>query len=146
VDASHPAWEEHVAIGSDVLEEIGVASERVLVVLNKVDLLPPGQGVHLADGGRAVQVSAHTGAGLEELRREIRRGLLMMPGVTFLRVPLADPEAVQRAVTLPYQVAQRFVDEAVEVATRVDTKRLEATGLAVFRVPGWAPAAVAGGS
>ncbi len=40
VDASHPTWEEHLVVGEEVLESLGVERERTLVVLNKIDLLP----------------------------------------------------------------------------------------------------------
>ncbi len=145
VDISHPRWEDHLAIGNEVLDELGVERDRVLVVLNKIDLVAPGQTVGPVDDGPELRVSAHTGEGLEALRGELRGRLLAAPGVTFLRVPLAKPEAVQRAVALPHQLAQRFVGESLEVATRVDSRRLIEAGLAGFRVSSWTVETAFGG-
>ena len=136
VDAAHPSWEEHLRVGDEVLEGLGVDGERTLVVLNKIDLLagppppPPGNRPGLA-------VSAATGEGFDELRSALRRQLLSAPGVAILRVPLEEAAAVQRAVNLPHQLARRYRSEALELALRVDGWRLVEAGLEGFRVVDW---------
>jgi len=143
VDASHPSWPEHLLVGEEVLDGLGVDRERTLVVLNKVDLVgdrpagPPDRPT--------VAVSAVTGTGVEELRRQLRERLLSAPDVAILEVPLERAELVQRAVNLPHQLARRFRREAVDLATRVDDARLRAAGLDRYRVPRWEPAATDGG-
>jgi hypothetical protein len=82
-------------------------------------------------------VSAVTGQGLDELRRQSAMALLTAPGVTYLRVPLDQTEAVQRAVRLPHRLAQRFDDKALELAMRVDGRLLTAAGLDPYRVESW---------
>lgn len=52
---------------SQLLRDLPVGAERI-VVLNKIDLMP---GVEVRASGRQVRVSAHSGEGLEELRRAI---------------------------------------------------------------------------
>jgi GTP-binding protein HflX len=42
VDVAHPAWEEHLRVGEETLDDLEVEPERVLVVMNKLDLLPLG--------------------------------------------------------------------------------------------------------
>jgi GTP-binding protein HflX len=66
VDRSHPGWEEHLRVGNEVLNDLGVEPERVLEVFNKADRLPAGMA---RDGG--VWVSARSGEGLSDLREEI---------------------------------------------------------------------------
>ncbi len=136
VDVSHPSWEEHLRVGDEVLEGLGVDRERELIVLNKIDLV--GGGRPLAPGGRrAVNVSAVSGEGLDDLRSAVRSTLLSGPGVAILRVPLDQAEMVQRAVNLPHQLACRYGDETVELAMRVDDWRLIESGLDGFRVAEW---------
>ena len=136
VDVAHPSWEEHIRVGDEVLEGLGVESERELIVLNKVDLVT-GRRPFAPGGRRAVAVSAATGEGLGDLRSVIRSTLLTGPGVEILRVPLDEPEMVQLAVNLPHQLARRYRDESVELAMRVDAWRLTESGLDRFRVTVW---------
>jgi len=82
-------------------------------------------------------VSATTGEGVEGLRETIREALLGAPGVAFLRVPLDQNEMVERAVKLPHQLARRFHDRSVELAMRIDGRRLTDAGLDAFRVWEW---------
>jgi len=136
VDVSHPGWEEQLRVGDEVLEGLGVDREREIIVLNKIDLV--GGRRPLAPGGRpAVTVSAVSGEGLTELRSVIRGELLSGPGVAILSIPLEQAEMIQRAVTLPHQLARRYRHDTVELAMRVDDWRLIERGLDGFRVADW---------
>jgi GTP-binding protein HflX len=137
VDASHPGWEEHLRVGQEVLEGLGVERESTLVVRNKSDLL--GSSVERAPGffRSSVAVSALRGDGVAELRTAIRRCLLSAPDVAILRVPLAEAEMVRRAVAMPHQLARRFDDGTVELAVRADARSLADQGLKAYRVHGW---------
>jgi len=66
VDCSHD-FERRIAAVRRVLGEIGLAGTPELLVFNKIDRLPPGEGRALAAQHGAVAVSALRGAGLEEL-------------------------------------------------------------------------------
>jgi len=136
-DVSHPAWEEHVAVGHEVLDGLGVDPERVLVVLNKIDLLPRDRPLSVHARYAWAAVSAATGEGVGELKERVRTKLLSAPDVAILRVPLEQPELVRRAVALPHQLARRFLDEAVELAMRVDVGVLEDAGLVDHLIPRW---------
>jgi GTP-binding protein HflX len=145
VDAAHPNWEEHLFVGDEVLEGLGVTRDRTMVVLNKIDLLPRPELARLPSGRAGVAVSALTGAGMDGLRTEARKALLGAPDVAFLRVPLDESEAVARAVNLPHQLARRFDETNLEVAMRVDGRLLTDAGLEAFLVPNWEPATSEGG-
>ena len=144
VDSAHPSWSEHLQVGDEVLEGLGVRPEQVLVVLNKMDLLQAPRRVFSPAGREAYQVSATTGEGVDALLEAVRQRLLHAKGVAILRVPLERADLVQRAFNLPHQVARRFRDEVVEVAVRAASDRLAAEGLEPFRVAGWDPAEVPG--
>jgi len=146
VDVAHPNWEEHLFVGDEVLEGLGVTRDRTLVVLNKIDLLPRSAIARLPAGRAGAAVSAVDGAGLDELRTLARRTVLGAPDVAFLRVPLERADAVERAVNLPHQLAQRFDDHSLEVAIRVDRRLLSEADLDGFLVPEWEPALSDGGT
>jgi GTP-binding protein HflX len=137
VDASHAVWEEHLRVGEEVLGGLDVERERVLVVLNKIDLL--GAGYPNANGRRLglVSVSAVTGEGIAELKAVIRSTVLSAPDVAILHVPLDEAELVQRAVSLPHQLARRFENDFVELAMRVDPHSLVDAGLDGYRIGYW---------
>jgi len=44
IDASHPEWEEQVAVVEEVLAELDLADRPVVMVFNKIDLLPDPTG------------------------------------------------------------------------------------------------------
>ena len=71
IDRSHPRWQEQARVAEDVLEELGIAEERVLRVYNKSDRVDPGEGALPGE----LWVSARSGAGLEALRRAIGQRL-----------------------------------------------------------------------
>ncbi len=137
VDATHPAADEHLRVGQEVLDGLDVDRDRILVVRNKVDLLGTVVDSDHRRHPGSVAVSALTGAGVDKLRSVIRRALLTAPGVAILRVPLEEAELVRRAVAMPQQLARSFDDGSVELAIRVDPRYLAETGLDAYRVSNW---------
>jgi len=140
VDVGHPGWHDQLVVGRSVLEGLGVDPSRVLVAFNKIDLLPAGNRPEAPDGELAVRVSATTGEGVDTLLGELRRRLLNADGVATLRVPIDEPEMVERALALPHQVARRFGEQVLAVAVRVDAASLAAVGLEDYRVASWTAA------
>ncbi|HSB20834.1 MAG TPA: GTPase HflX [Anaeromyxobacteraceae bacterium] len=73
VDAADPRMDDRVLAVEAILRDLGLSGKPRLLVLNKIDRLPPGQGetlAHLRDG---VAVSAAEKRGLEELLRRCDR-------------------------------------------------------------------------
>ncbi|MCD4749295.1 MAG: GTPase HflX [Thermoanaerobaculales bacterium] len=137
VDAAHPSWEEHLRVGQTILDELDVDQEKILVVLNKIDLLAPGSMPYLPLGRPSLRLSAASGEGLAQFRNEVRVRLMASPGVVVLRVPLEQPEMVQRAVALPHQIARRFRQEFLDLAVRADESLIRREGLGTFLAEGW---------
>jgi GTP-binding protein HflX len=69
VDASDPRLEAKIEAVEGLLSELGLADLPRLRVLNKADLLPPGEAAALARRHDGVVVSARTRAGLADLVR-----------------------------------------------------------------------------
>ncbi len=75
VDASHPAWEDQAQVVGEVLEQVGVGTNgaRVIVALNKADLLSPEEVAERSRGSsdrgwEAVATSCTSREGLRALR------------------------------------------------------------------------------
>ena len=136
VDAAHVAWQEHLRVGDETLADLGVDPERIIVVLNKIDLLPQ-MALPALPGGGGLAVSAVTGEGVAPLREHLRNRVLSSPGVLVLRVPLEENQAVERAVSLRGQVARRFASDHLDLAVRTDPERLRKADLEDYRVERW---------
>lgn len=84
VDASHPAFEDHMTVVRETLKELGAADKPTIYVFNKIDLLEGYDGgskkflsnlkkshKHVAEDGSKVFISAHEKVNIEGLREEI---------------------------------------------------------------------------
>jgi GTP-binding protein HflX len=88
VDASDPRHPEQIEAVEKILASLGLEQKQRLLVFNKVDRLPPGEGAALAHRAEGVPVSALSRDGLAELLHLCDR-LLWADG----RVAFADVEA-----------------------------------------------------
>jgi GTP-binding protein HflX len=84
VDAADPRRDQQVAAVDAILGDLGLREKRRLLVFNKVDRLPPGEGAALAHQAGGVAVSSTTRDGLAALLHRCDR-LLWAEG----RVPFA---------------------------------------------------------
>ena len=95
IDASHPQWQEQLAVVNEVLGEIGAQDKPVVHVFNKVDRLDTAELAALQDRVReempaAVFVSAVAEDGLEPLRRSLLASLRKQRPVVEVRIPAGD--------------------------------------------------------
>jgi GTP-binding protein HflX len=76
VDGSHPEPLEQVRAVHQVIDEIGGSKIRELIVINKVDISDPHRIIELVNMlPGSIPISAHTGFGIEELKRAIESAL-----------------------------------------------------------------------
>ncbi|HNX68561.1 MAG TPA: GTPase HflX [Candidatus Omnitrophota bacterium] len=77
VDAASDHALQHKEVVEKVLEELGAASQKRLLALNKADLLAEPQKLRYRDTfPEAVQISAATGSGLKELIAAVQSALI----------------------------------------------------------------------
>jgi GTP-binding protein HflX len=88
VDASDPRHDEQVEAVDAILRDLGLSQKPRVLVMNKIDRLPPGEGATVAHPRDAIAISAATRAGIPDLLHACDR-LLFAGG----RVPFADVEA-----------------------------------------------------
>lgn len=121
VDASHPDPEGQIAAVREVLAEVdAMADVTELVVLNKCDVADPDVVVRLRRREpRSIVVSAHTGAGIEELTEAIAE-LLPRPDVTVeVVVPYSRGDLVSRVHEEGEILHQEHLGEGTSVRARV---------------------------
>ena len=130
IDISNPEWQEQAAIVDDLIRELGAEQTPCLRVYNKSDLFWGDIRPH---GEDAVNISAKTGEGLDELLRAIDRTL--------------DKGTRRVTIHLPYDKAG-LLDvlyrdarvESVDYAATIDvvaTCNPRALGLVKTYVEGW---------
>jgi GTP-binding protein HflX len=88
VDVSDPRHEEQIEAVEAILGELGLAEKRRVLVMNKVDRLPAGEGATVAHRRDAIPVSAVTRDGIPDLLHACDRLLW-----ADRRVPFAEVEA-----------------------------------------------------
>jgi GTP-binding protein HflX len=136
VDASHPLWEDHMRVVTQVLEEIGAGERPMLVVFNKMDRVPEEASPALHQRAKdiapaSVFVSALAEDGLEPLRRALLGTVHGLKPVTELRVSTSDGRLLAELHRTGEVIDQR--NDGDEMVLRV---RLDAATLGRLRAAG----------
>jgi len=120
VDASDADPRAQIAAVREVLGQIGAGDLPELVVINKADAADPieVEGLRLAERGSVV-VSARTGAGIEDLLREIERLLPRRDQEVVVTVPYDRGDLVSRAHQEGEVLAVRHGQDGTELTARV---------------------------
>ncbi len=126
-DAAHDESEAQKADVLKVLEELGVSPDRPLLeVLNKIDLLEPGQRQGLlarndraVNGERSIAVSALTGEGIPSLLAAFEGAVTRGNIVLTLRLDAADGEALAFAYRHAQVLDRRERAGKISLALRI---------------------------
>ncbi len=127
-DASAPEEELHemLAAVEDVLVEIGAAERPRLLALNKVDLLDREHRRELSFRfPEAVQVSAETGEGLDQLREAVEARFLATLRPMELLLPYADGDKLSELHELAGDMEREETAEGVRVKARVPASAVQ---------------------
>ena len=120
VDATNPVWE--------VPEAIGAARDRVLVVLNKIDVADSAGEQRPA--GHAISISAATGQGLPDLVANLSRVVAERLGSSGDGQILLTQERHRAAIEQGQQALGRFLNGAqIDVELQAEELRLAADAL-----------------
>jgi GTP-binding protein HflX len=121
IDVSHPSWEEHRRVVDEVLEEIGAGKVPRLAVLNKQDLLPPGE-TPLGLPADGVRVSARFGTGVDRLLEAIEDALSRDLSRIKLELPSGRGDLVAMLRRAGRVLEEYYRDGTVVVTALVPTK------------------------
>lgn len=139
VDASHPLWEEQRMVVDQVLVELGLAEQPVLLVFNKIDLLPEEALLALQERvtalvPNAVFVSAATEDGLAPLRRALRHAMRARRPVAEVWLSHSDGRLLAEIHEHGEVLGQRSEGECMVIRARLPERlrgRLEQAGIDV---------------
>ncbi|MCL4862280.1 MAG: GTPase HflX [Caldilineaceae bacterium] len=126
VDLSHANMDEQVAAVEEVLEELGAGDKTVITALNKVDVLslddPAAQAnlqTALAEHPNAVALSALTGVGLDDLRRQLDRVVRQQMAPVDVFIPYAQGELLALAHEHGFVELEEHGDEGTHLVGRL---------------------------
>jgi len=122
VDGSEPEEDRAASItaADDVLDEIGAGSSPRLLVMNKVDLLDPEERRELSlRHPDALQVSAETGEGLEEVRARIAASISQGLTEVELLVPFDSGERLSELHEIAGDLEREDREDGVLVRARI---------------------------
>ncbi len=129
IDASHPLWEDQARTVTEVLEELGAGERPMLVVFNKMDLVPEDSLATLHARAKdiapeSVFVSAVSEDGLEPLRRALLGIVRKLKPVTELRVSTSDGRLLAELHRAGEVIDQRNDGEEMVIRVRLDAAAL----------------------
>jgi len=128
VDASHPEWEEHMRVVEGVLGDLELSDRPVLVVFNKIDLLPdPSQfAVRVrALHPDAVMTTTLRTDGLSALKARLRELDRAGRVTVVVRVPVSDGAALAALYREGEVLGVRAVGVEQEVTVRLEAWQAE---------------------
>ena len=128
VDASVPEdmLGEMMGAVDDVLDEIGAGETNRLLVLNKADLIDPADQHRLLNQHRgAVLISAHSGEGLDDLRRRIEVSFSAGLEPVELLVPYEEGSVISQLHELAGDLEREDTAGGVRVRARVPAEVAE---------------------
>jgi GTP-binding protein HflX len=119
LDGSSPRVEEERRVAVEVLEELGVESDRIVTVWNKLDV--PGA----RPAPFAIPVSAKTGDGIDRIEAEVRLRSHPESGVFLLRIPYTRGAAIASARALFRVVEEKDEGDGLLLSVAGDRRDLD---------------------
>lgn len=136
VDVSHPHYEMHRTTVDEVLGELSIGEKPVLTVFNKIDQAeaggedpPLGEPDQLR---KAIAVSALTGQGLDELKRQITARCQANTIILDLSIPQGEGKLLATLRARAQVLQQDFLDNQVRLRVRLDRDDADRWRLARF--------------
>ncbi|AGL03890.1 GTPase HflX [Desulfoscipio gibsoniae] len=123
VDASHAGLAEQIAAVEAVLKELGVQDKHTILVFNKIDQPVNHQlleQVKLSYHCQFVEVSAHTGTGLEQLKELIAQNTLHQQRLLKGRLPYDRTDLVALLHQHGKVYSEKYGPEGIQVEAAVD--------------------------
>lgn len=123
VDAADPAAFSQIGAVKEVLEQIGAGRKKTIVVLNKIDLVPPSvlQGLqsYLPD---AVPISAVTGQGLSKLLEVVQQEIFTRRRHLKVLIPYTQGSLVDQLHSTAQVVAEEFREEGTYLEIIIEAR------------------------
>ena len=129
VDVGHAHRDEHITVVEETLAELGAAEKPMILVLNKMDLVPKDERPSLdALRGRyphIISVSAAKGYGIASLREEIEKVLAESSQEMTVQVPINHYEIASRLHELAEVKEREYDDRFITLKLSVHRRNSE---------------------
>jgi GTP-binding protein HflX len=123
IDASHPEWEEQVAVVEQVLAELDLADRPVVMVFNKIDLLPDPTGfaqrISQIYPGAVFATTMRTD-GVEALKAALRERAREGRPTMRVVIPEGDGARLAAVYRAGEVLAREHTDEGVVLTVRME--------------------------
>ncbi len=123
IDASHPEWEEQVAVVEEVLAELDLADRPVVMVFNKIDLLPDPTGfaqrISQIYPGAVFATTMRTD-GVEALKAALRERAREGRPTMRVVIPEGDGARLAAVYRAGEVLAREHTDEGVVLTVRME--------------------------
>ena len=126
VDISDERCEFYLDEVNKVLNEIGISSTPILLVFNKVDLLPSHrvrEDIVMSKYAKSIVVSAHTRENLEDLHHRIKNLLDTYSDLTF-QIPYDNSKEISELYSKSEVKSRSFEKDGVLIETRISDREV----------------------
>jgi len=125
VDASHPAFEEHMEVTDNTVHEIDNPDVETVYVFNKIDLLPNDQLAGLkARFPEAAFISARDETGLDEVWENIEGFFFARSVKVEVKVPAGDGRTIARIRGMLRDAVGSFEDDVCVLNGRIEADQM----------------------
>lgn len=126
VDISNPHYREQMAVVEQTLQELGAVETPVIVVFNKIDVVPDRETMDDAEAENpgCVFVSAHRGVNIEKLLHVMQATHEESAILRMLRIPYEEMNIVARLYTEVEVLQRSDEDSGVLLSVRVPADQL----------------------
>ncbi|MFC1499521.1 GTPase HflX [Candidatus Zixiibacteriota bacterium] len=137
VDMSHPWYEDHISSANMILDDLGILHYPTVMAFNKVDHADEGSsGLIQASWPDAVEFSAKTGEGIENLITALIEKIRILQVVIDVRIPQKHPGLANTVHELGKVIEREYDDQAAYFRLRTTSARFGYLAALLGEVPG----------
>ena len=112
IDASSPHWQQQAEVVDSLIEELGASETPRIEIFNKCDLRPPELRLRGVD---AIEISAKSGEGLDNLREKIEMTLQRTKKKVTLRLPYDKGGLLEQLHREASVLGVEYLDDCIEI-------------------------------
>ncbi len=112
IDASSPHWQQQAEVVDSLIEELGASETPRIEIFNKCDLRPPELRLRGVD---AIEISAKSGEGLDNLREKIEMTLQRTKKKVTLRLPYDKGGLLEQLHREASVLGVEYLDVCIEI-------------------------------
>ena len=120
MDVSHPNWLDQTRTVTSILDDLGVLDLETITVLNKIDLIDNLDWEQIRRFTRPVNLSAYTGEGIDELKRQMASLVEQRRVQETFEVPYSQMEIIDELHSNGEIHEEEYLESGVKVKVTLD--------------------------